>query len=109
MAVQAKAGMEDGLARIETAAERREALPPDIKLGWLSLWIGESAKRTWLEVAAEVRESSFDILAFRGPMVYRMAAAHFTDGTQPTNPAALAALEGALVAVREMERAEIVP
>lgn len=57
------------MAAIETAAERRNALPPDIKLGWLSLWIGDSAGRTWLDVVAEVRESSFDVLAFKGPKI----------------------------------------
>ncbi|MFL9842030.1 hypothetical protein ABS767_13730 [Sphingomonas sp. ST-64] len=59
------------MAGIETGAERRAALPPDLKLGWLSLWIAEGGKQTWLDMAAEVRESSFDILAFRGPMVQR--------------------------------------
>lgn len=55
MAVQAKAGMEGGLAAIETGAERREALPADIKLGWLSLWIAAAqafAVGTRLDAAA---------------------------------------------------------
>lgn len=64
---------------IEAAAERRETLAPDIKLGWLSLWIGESAKRTWLDVALEVRESSFNIIAMHGPMVQRTDFNAFLD------------------------------
>lgn len=38
--------------------------------------------------------------------IYRRAAARFADGAQPTNPAALTAPEGALVAVRDLEAAE---
>lgn len=74
--------MEAVVAEIEAAEERRTMLPPDIKLGWLSLWIGESANRTWLDVAAEVRESSVDIIAMHGPLVQRRDFLAFLDALE---------------------------
>lgn len=89
------------MAQIETATERRDALPPDIKLGWLSLWIGASGRATWLDIAAEVRESSIDILVFKGPLIQQadlkpfvLALEGFAAGS--TDEAVLASLGGSL-------------
>lgn len=89
------------MPEIESAVARRQSLPPDLKIGWLSLWFGQSARRTWLDMAVRAGEGWDMVADVHGPLVQRKDLAPFVGemrrfAAEEVDEARLASSGGAL-------------